>query len=73
MTKGQASQEIPREGPNYEIDDPVAIVFDVFGHLYVADEERVFIFGQDRRLLRQFPNTDDVSEAPDGEPDEGGE
>ncbi|MEE2791595.1 MAG: tetratricopeptide repeat protein [Acidobacteriota bacterium] len=64
MTEGEASQEIPREGPNYEIDDPVAIVFDVFGHLYVADEERVFIFGQDRRLLRQFPTTDDVAEAP---------
>lgn len=64
LLEGPGSQEIPREGPSYEIDDPIAVAFDPFGHLYVVDEKRVFIFGHDRQLLRQFPASNDVPDAP---------
>jgi len=63
MAEGRELGEIPREGPNYEIDDPIDVAYDVFGHLYVADERRVFIFGFDRQLLRRFPS-DTTSAAP---------
>jgi TolA-binding protein len=55
MAEGRELGEIPREGPGYEIDDPIDVAFDVFGHLYVVDERQVLIFGRDRQLLRRFP------------------
>ena len=53
-----------RKGSNYEIDDPVDLAFDVFGHLYVVDEKRVFVFGRDRRFMLRFPSSDDTPGAP---------
>ena len=64
MVEGRELGEIPREGSSYEIDDPIDVAFDVFGHLYVVDEKRVFIFGRDRQLMLRFPATDDASGAP---------
>ena len=55
--EGRLREEIPREGPGYEIDDPVDLAYDVFGHLYVADERQIFIFGPDQQLRRRFPTT----------------
>ncbi|MDP7338995.1 MAG: tetratricopeptide repeat protein [Vicinamibacterales bacterium] len=54
MAEGRELGEIPSKGPSYEIDEPLDVAFDVFGHLYVVDERQVFIFGRDRQLLRQF-------------------
>lgn len=64
LREGQELGEIPRKGSNYEIDDPIDVAFDVFGHLYIVDEKRVFIFGRDRQLMLQFPASDDTPGAP---------
>jgi len=64
MVEGRELGEIPRKGSNYEIDDPVDLAFDVFGHLYVVDEKRVFVFGRDRRFMLRFPSSDDTPGAP---------
>ena len=64
MVQGRELTEIPRRGPSYEIEDPIDVAFDVFGHLYVVDEKRVFIFGRDRELMLRFPASDDTPGAP---------
>ena len=64
MAEGRELGEISRTGPSYEIDDPIDVAFDVFGHLYVVDEQRVFVFGRDRQLVLRFPATDDAPGAP---------
>ena len=64
LAEGQELGEIPRKGSSYEIDDPIDVAFDVFGHLYVVDEKRVFIFGRDRQLMLRFPASDNAPEAP---------
>ena len=64
LTEGQELGEIPRKGSNYEIDDPIDVAFDVFGHLYIVDEKRVFIFGRDRKLVLRVPASDDTPGAP---------
>ena len=60
FVEGQEQGEIPRRGLSYEIDDPIDVAFDAFGHLYVVDEKRVFIFGRDLQLVRRFPALDDT-------------
>ena len=60
FVEGRELGEIPRKGSSYEIDDPIDVAFDVFGHLYVVDEKRVFIFARDLQLVRRFPALDDT-------------
>jgi TolA-binding protein len=64
MAEGRELAEIPRKGSSYEIDDPIDVAFDVFGHLYVVDQKGVFIFGRDRQLMLRFPASDDTPGAP---------
>ena len=64
LAEGRDLGEIPRTGSSYEIDDPIDVAFDVFGHLYVADERGVYIFGPDRQLVRRFPPSVDTPGAP---------
>ena len=64
MAEGRELAEIPRKGSSYEIDDPIDVAFDVFGHLYVVDQNGVFIFGRNRQLMLRFPASDDTPEAP---------
>lgn len=64
MVEGRELVEIPRKGSSYEIDDPIDVAFDVFGHLYVVDQNGVFIFGRNRQLMLQFPASDDTPGAP---------
>ena len=64
LAEGRELAEIPRKGSSYEIDDPVDVAFDVFGHLYVVDEKGVFIFGRDRQLMLRFPASEDTPGAP---------
>ena len=64
LAEGRELREIPREGAGYEIDDPIDVALDVFGHLYVGDEKRVFVFRPDGELLLQFPATDNAPGAP---------
>ena len=64
MAEGRDLAEISRKGSSYEIDDPIDVAFDVFGHLYVVDEKRIFTFGIDRQLILQFPASDDSPGSP---------
>jgi TolA-binding protein len=44
------------KGPNYQIDEPVDLVFDQLGHLYVLDRGKatVLVFGPKHRLITSF-------------------
>ena len=64
FAQGRSVGEIPRRGPNYEIGDPVDLAFDVIGHLYVADEKGVFVFGLNRELMLRFPMSEGMPGAP---------
>lgn len=64
FAQGQSLGEIPRQGPNYEIDDPVDLAYDVIGHLYVADEKAVYVFGLDQQLMMRVPSSAAVPGAP---------
>ena len=64
LAEGRELGEIPRKGSGYELDDPIDVAFDVFGHLYVVDEKQVLVFGVDRRLMLRFPPSDDTAGAP---------
>lgn len=50
---GKPLTRIPKRGTGYEFDDPVDLIFDQLGHLYVLDRGRasVFIFGSKNRLI----------------------
>jgi hypothetical protein len=45
--------KIPQKGAGYELDNPVDVAFDVFGHLYVLDRGKasVLVFGPKNRLV----------------------
>jgi len=50
---GKALTRIPQKGPGYELDHPVDVQFDPFGHLYVLDRGRasMFVFGARNKLM----------------------
>jgi tetratricopeptide (TPR) repeat protein len=64
FAEGRSLGEIPRQGPNYKIDDPVDLAFDAIGHLYVADEKGVYVFGLDQALMMRVPSSETVPGAP---------
>jgi TolA-binding protein len=64
FAQGRSLGEIPREGPNYKIDNPVDLAFDVIGHLYVADEKAVYVFGLDQALMMRVPSSEAAPGAP---------
>lgn len=49
-------QHIVTRGPNYELKNPVDMVFDAFGHLYVLDRDNaaVFVFTPGGELVTSF-------------------
>lgn len=50
---GKALGKILAKGTGYELDNPIDVTFDRFGHLYVLDRSRgsVFVFGSKNRLI----------------------
>jgi len=50
---GKILSKISQKGAGYEFDNPVDVVFDVFGHLYVLDRGRasIYVFGPKNRLV----------------------
>jgi TolA-binding protein len=50
---GKTLGTIPQKGTGYELDNPVDLAYDAFGHIYVLDRGRssVFVFGPRYRLL----------------------
>ena len=57
---GRQIAQISTRGETYRIENPVDVAFDVFGHLYVLDQEGLYIFDRDRRLLTRFPQSDNT-------------
>ena len=50
---GKILGRIPAKGPNYQLDDPSDVAFDVLGHLYVLDGNRaaIHVFGPKNQLI----------------------
>jgi TolA-binding protein len=50
---GRVLGKIAQKGTGYELDNPVDLTYDAFGHIYVLDRGRasVFVFGPRNRLL----------------------
>jgi sugar lactone lactonase YvrE len=53
---GRAVGKVPRRGTGYEFKNPVDMVFDSLGHLYVLDRDSgtVFVFNPQWQLVTQF-------------------
>lgn len=54
--EGKPLSRILPKGSNYQFDEPVDLVFDQLGHLYVLDRGKasVFVFGPRNRLITTF-------------------
>jgi TolA-binding protein len=50
---GKMLGKIARKGTGYELDNPIDLTYDAFGHIYVLDRGKasVFVFGPRNRLL----------------------
>src|SRR5262249_16740077 len=50
---GKPLTRIPAKGTGYELDNPVDLVFDALGHLYVLDRGKgsIYVFGPKNRLV----------------------
>jgi TolA-binding protein len=53
---GKPLSKIMSKGANYQFDEPVDLVFDQLGHLYVLDRGKasVYVFGPKNRLITTF-------------------
>lgn len=54
--EGKPLSKIMAKGANYQFDEPVDMVFDQLGHLYVLDRGKasVYVFGPKNRLITTF-------------------
>lgn len=51
---GKVVVRIPAKGPNYLLESPSDLAFDVFQHLYVLDKTKVLIFSPSGKLVTTF-------------------
>ena len=51
---GKVVVRIPAKGPNYVLESPSDLAFDVFQHLYVLDKTKVLIFSPSGKLVTTF-------------------
>ncbi len=60
---GKPIGRLAERGQGYTFKNPRDVAFDSFGHLYVLDQEAVFVFSSGRRLLHRFAPAERSREA----------